>query len=194
LGSFRFSNQGNQGKESKMKLDRIARTILSVTAIAWSIPFALAAEPSRSSPATGQPGIVQPQANNAEFVKLDTNRDGTLSRDEVRHIRGYDKAFTEADKNGDGRLDSNESIMAHSLYERALAARVAADSLLTAKVKTALLREKNLDSLDVSVETFRNEVLLSGFVKDETQRAKALQVASAVSGVERVKDGLAVRK
>ena len=84
--------------------------------------------------------------------------------------------------------------MAHSLHERALAARVAADSLITAKVKTALLREKNLDSLDVSVETYRNEVLLSGFVKDETQRAKAVQLASSVSGVERVKDGLAVRK
>lgn len=176
-----------------MKLDRIARTILSVTALAWSIPFAEAGEP-RQSAQTGQPGIVQPQANNAEFVKLDTNRDGTLSRDEVRHLRDYDKAFAEADKNGDGRLDSNESIMAHSLYERALAARVAADSFLTAKVKTALLREKNLDSLDVSVETYRNEVLLSGFVKDETQRAKAVHVASAVGGVERVKDGLAVRK
>ena len=177
-----------------MKLDRIARTILSVTALAWSIPFAQAAEPTRPSPASGQPGIVQPQADNAEFVKLDTNRDGYLSRDEVRHIRDYDKAFAEADKNGDGRLDSNESIMAHSLHQRALAARVTADSLITAKVKTALLREKHLDSLDVSVETYRNEVLLSGFVKDETQRTKAVQLASSVSGVERVKDGLAVRK
>lgn len=176
-----------------MKLDRVARTILSVTALAWSVPFAQAGEPSRSSEA-GQPGIVRPQADNAEFVKLDTNRDGYLSRDEVRHIRDYDKAFAEADKNGDGRLDSSESIMAQSLHERALASRVAADSFLTAKVKTALLREKNLDSLDVSVETYRNEVLLSGFVKDETQRAKAVQVASSVNGVSRVKDGLAVRK
>lgn len=176
-----------------MKLDRVARTILSVTALAWSIPFAQAAEtgePGRS----GQPGIVQPQAVNAEFVKLDANRDGTLSRDEVQHLRDYDKGFAEADRNGDGRLDANESIMAHSLYERALAARVAADSFITAKVKTALLREKKLDSLDVSVETYRNEVLLSGFVKDETQRARALQIASSVNGVERVKDGLAVRK
>lgn len=177
-----------------MKLDRIARTILSVTALAWSVPFAQAAEPNRPGPASGQPGIVQPQANNAEFVKLDANRDGYLSRDEVRHIRDFDKPFAEADKNGDGRLDANESIMAQSLHERALAARVAEDSLITAKVKTALLREKDLKSLDVSVETYRNEVLLSGFVKDETQRAKAVQVASNVNGVERVKDGLAVRK
>jgi hyperosmotically inducible protein len=176
-----------------MKIDRIARTILSVTALAWSVPFAQAAEP-RQPGQSGQPGIVQPQADNAEFVKLDTNRDGYLSREEVRHIRDYDKAFAEADRNGDGRLDSSESIMAHSLHERALAARVAADSFLTAKVKTALLREKNLDSLDVSVETYRNEVLLSGFVKDETQRTRAVQVASSVSGVQRVKDGLAVRK
>jgi len=170
-----------------MKLDRIARTILSVTALAWAIPLAQADD-------TRQPGFTRPQANNAEFVKLDTNRDGYLSREEVSHIRDYDKAFAEADRNGDGRLDASEAIMAHSLHERALAARVAADSFITAKVKTALLREKNLASLDVSVETYRNEVLLSGFVKDETQRAKALQVASSVSGVDRVKDGLAVRK
>ncbi|MGH8690535.1 MAG: BON domain-containing protein, partial [Burkholderiales bacterium] len=60
-------------------------------------------------------------------------------------------------------------------------------------VKAALLREQQLKALDVSVETYRGEVLLSGFVKDEAQRKKALQVASAVSGVTGVKDGLAVR-
>ena len=175
-----------------MKLDRAARTLLSVTALAWSIPFAQAAEPSEPR-RSGQPGVVQPQANNAAFVKLDTNRDGYLSREEVSHMPDYDKAFAEADRNGDGRLDANESIMAHSLHERALAARVAADSFITAKVKTALLREKNLDSLDVSVETHRNEVLLSGFVTDESQRAKAMKVAIAVDGVMAVKDLLLVR-
>lgn len=170
-----------------MKLDRAARTILSVTALAWSIPLAQA-DDSREA------GIARPQANSAEFMKLDANRDGFLSRDEVKAKRDYGKAFTEADRNRDGRLDADEAIMANSLHERAMAARVASDSLITAKVKTALLRAKDLDSLDVSVETYRNEVLLSGFVKSEAQRAKALQVASSVTGVQAVKDSLAVRK
>ncbi len=60
-----------------MKLDRAARTILSVTAFAWSVPFAQAND-------TRQPGTTRPQANNAGFMKLDTNRDGYLSREKVR--------------------------------------------------------------------------------------------------------------
>ena len=61
-------------------------------------------------------------------------------------------------------------------------------------MKTALLREKGLDSLDVSVETFDSRVLLSGFVADEEQKRKALLVASAIGGVKDVKDGIAIRE
>ena len=125
-----------------MKLDKTARAILGITALAWSVPFAQAAE-------TRQPGVPAAQQNSARFVQL---------------------------------------------YERALAARYAADAWITAKVKTALLREKGLESFDVSVETFDNQVLLSGFVDDAEQKRKALLVASGVEGVKDVKDGLAVRK
>ena len=171
-----------------MKLDRTARIILSVTALAWAIPFAQA----ETSSADAQVGVTQPQ-DSAAFRKLDADRDGFLSRAEVRELEGYDKAFTEADRDRDGRLSPTESITAHQLYERAIAARFAKDTWLTAKVKAALLREKGLDSMDVSVETFQSEVLLSGFVSDAEQKRKALLVTSSVEGVKQVKDGLAVR-
>lgn len=170
-----------------MKLDKTARALLGITALAWSIPFAQAAE-------VRQPGVIQPQANSAGFVKLDTNRDGYLEFEEIRHLREYHEPFSMADRNGDARLDATEAITAQQLYERALAARFAEDAWITAKVKTALLREKGLDSMDVSVETFDNQVLLSGFVADEEQKKKALRVASTVAGVQDVKDGLATRK
>jgi hypothetical protein len=173
-----------------MKLDRTARTILSVTALAWSIPFAQAG----ANPPAAQPGVIQPQTESAEFRKLDSNGDGYLSRAETRHLDGYQKAFDEADRDGDDRLNATEAITAHQLYDRARAARFAEDTWITTKVKTALLREKGLDSLDVSVETFDNRVLLSGFVADESQKRKALLVASAVDGVKDVKDGLAIRE
>jgi hypothetical protein len=173
-----------------MKLDRTTRTILSVTALAWSIPFAQAG----ANPPAAQVGVIQPQADNAGFRKLDTNRDGYLSLEETRHLDGYHKAFAEADRDGDGKLNATEAITAHQLNERARAARYAEDAWITTKVKTALLREKGLDSLDVSVETFDNRVLLSGFVADDAQKRKALLVASSVQGVKDVKDGLALRK
>lgn len=164
-----------------MKLQRVARSILSITAVAWGIPLAQA-EDSR----------VQ-EAVNPKFRQLDVNRDAFLSKDEVKGIEGYDKFFTEADDNRDGKLDASEFMQFQSLQDRAYIARVASDSAITARVKAALLRESNLDSLDVSVETYKGRVLLSGFVKDDAQRRKALQVAAAVGGVAGVKDGLAVR-
>jgi hypothetical protein len=170
-----------------MKLKKAARALLGVTALAWSIPFAQAAD-------SRQPGVIQPQANSAGFTELDTNGDGYLEFSEIRHLREYHKPFVEADRNHDRRLDAEEAIMAQQLYERALAARYAADALLTAKVKTALLREKGLDSMAVSVETFDSRVLLSGFVIDETQRKKALHAAAGVQGVADVKDALAIRR
>jgi hyperosmotically inducible protein len=157
-----------------MKLNKAARTILSVTALAWAIPTA------QAESSTG-------------FQKLDADRDGYLSRSEVRALDGYERGFADADRNRDGRLDPTEAITAQQLYERGLAARYAGDAWITAKVKTALLREKGLDSMDVSVETLENEVLLSGFVASAEQKTKALLVASRVEGVKQVRDGLAVR-
>jgi hyperosmotically inducible protein len=173
-------------EESQMKLTRTARTILSVTALAWAIPLAQADDKATEDKARARVG-------NAKFIELDVNRDGFLSQDEVKNIRGYAGPFKEADANRDGKLDASEFVKAESLHDRAYAERVANDSLITAKVKTALLREPALESLDVSVETYQGEVLLSGFVKDETQRKKAVKAAATIAGVTGVKDGLVVR-
>jgi hyperosmotically inducible protein len=164
-----------------MQLTATARTILSVTALAWAIPLAQAADKGA------------PRVGNARFIELDVNADRLLSQDEVRQIRGYAGPFNEADANRDGKLDEHEFLKAESLHDRAYASRVANDSAITAKVKAALLREPELKSLDVSVETYRGEVLLSGFVKDEKQRAQAVKAASTIAGVTGVKDGLLVR-
>ena len=172
-----------------MKLDKSARIILSVTALAWSIPFAHAGTP----PSEAQVGLPQASAEDAGFRGLDANHDGYLSYDEVRAHPAYRRYFTEADRNHDGKLDPSEAIIARQLNDRALAARYAEDAWLTTKVKAALLREKGLDSMDVSVQTSDQRVLLSGFVANTAQKKKALLVASNVEGVRDVKDGLVIR-
>jgi len=163
------------------------RAIPRATAIALTIGTALYAAPYASA----AEDAAKPE--NSKFLKLDQNRDGVLTRDEVRHIRDYARAFYEADENKDGKLEPNEFIKAESIHDRIVAGKYISDSVLTAKVKAALLKEPELKSLDVSVETLRGDVLLSGFVKDVSQREKAMKVAIAVNGVASVKDALVVR-
>lgn len=149
------------------------------SAYAIAFPFATAADAGT--------------ANNAKFISLDKNRDGYLSKGEVAGIPGYEKPFNEADENRDGRLGPDEFLKAESIHDRARAAGYVEDSVLTAKVKAALLKARELKSLDVSVETSNGQVLLSGFVRSQKQRDRAIHVASSVDGVAGVKDGLVVR-
>jgi hyperosmotically inducible periplasmic protein len=138
-------------------------------------------------------GALQAAPNNAEFLKLDTNRDGFLSRQETSVLPGFESAFNEADANHDGRLSPDEYIKAASLYDRARAAKYLDDSFITAKVKAELLASLGRPSLGLDVETDHGRVLLSGFVNNDAQRQKAVQIASAVSGVTGVKDGMTLR-
>ncbi|MFD2262183.1 BON domain-containing protein [Lacibacterium aquatile] len=66
-------------------------------------------------------------------------------------------------------------------------------SATTAKVKAAILEEPGLKSLQIGVETFKDEVQLSGFVDTAASKAKAGQVAANVPGVKSVKNNLVVK-
>ena len=67
------------------------------------------------------------------------------------------------------------------------------DSVITAKVKAALLRAPELKSRDVEVETDHGRVMLTGVVRSKTERDHAVKAAAAVDGVTDVKDALVVR-
>jgi osmotically-inducible protein OsmY len=67
------------------------------------------------------------------------------------------------------------------------------DSVITTKVKSALLTEKNVDSTAISVETFKGRVLLAGYVKSPDQRQRAEGIARSVSGVRDVNNKLELK-
>ncbi|URN99870.1 molecular chaperone OsmY [Leclercia adecarboxylata] len=67
------------------------------------------------------------------------------------------------------------------------------DSSITAKVKAALVDADDIKSTDISVETDKNVVTLSGFVESQAQAEKAVTVAKGVEGVKSVSDKLHVR-
>lgn len=67
------------------------------------------------------------------------------------------------------------------------------DSVITTKVKTAILNDPEVSVLEVSVETYDGVVQLSGFVSTQAQANKAVQIARGVSGVKDVKNDMRVR-
>ncbi|HSS47224.1 MAG TPA: BON domain-containing protein [Burkholderiales bacterium] len=129
----------------------------------------------------------------AFFKKYDTNHDGFLTRRELKGRRDLLRVFDEADTDHDGKLDLDEYAAAEMAVHRAKAERFAEDSLITARVKAELLKDPDIKSLDVSVETYRGHVLLSGFVEDQEQVHKAERIASGVRGVVSVKNALIVK-
>ena len=64
------------------------------------------------------------------------------------------------------------------------------DTVITSKVKAAVLNEPTLKSAEINVETFKGVVQLSGFVNSEADITKAVQVARGVPGVKSVKNDM----
>jgi len=67
------------------------------------------------------------------------------------------------------------------------------DSVITTKVKAAILNEPTLSSAEINVETFKGEVQLSGFVNSSADISKAVEVARGVKGVNSVKNDMRLK-
>ena len=67
------------------------------------------------------------------------------------------------------------------------------DSVITTKVKTQLANDEFLKSFQISVETRKGIVELSGFVDSQKAKDKADQIARGVEGVKSVKNALIVK-
>jgi osmotically-inducible protein OsmY len=67
------------------------------------------------------------------------------------------------------------------------------DSVITAKVKAEIFNDPMLKVLQISVETFKGVVQLSGFVNSEQASARASEVARSVKGVTAVKNSLIIK-
>jgi len=73
------------------------------------------------------------------------------------------------------------------------AGRVVDDSVITGKVKAALVADPTTKAHQISVETFKGVVQLSGFVDSSEAKARATQVAGDIEGVKNVKNELELR-
>ena len=67
------------------------------------------------------------------------------------------------------------------------------DSVITTKVKSLLAADDFLKSFQISVETYKGTVQLSGFVNSRQAADKADQITRNVQGVKSVKNDLVVK-
>ena len=67
------------------------------------------------------------------------------------------------------------------------------DSVITTKAKAAIFNTPNLKTLQISVETRKGEVILSGFVDNAAAKMKAEEVVRNVGGVKSVTNSLEVK-
>ena len=67
------------------------------------------------------------------------------------------------------------------------------DSVITTKVKSLLAADDLLKSFQISVETYKGAVQLSGFVNSQKAVDKASEITKTVKGVSSIKNDLIVK-
>jgi hypothetical protein len=130
-----------------------------------------------------------PPTPRADFAVLDKNKDGYVSKHEAQGDREIFKRFASFDIDNDGRLSEGEYVAAKEDNEK----RVLRDAALTARVKAALLAERGIPSMSISVDTYEGRVQLSGFVGSPDIVSRAGRVTAGVSGVRTVHNGITVK-
>ena len=128
-----------------------------------------------------------------EFKKLDTNHDGKLTHEEVARDKDFTGNFDRADSNSDGVLVSEEYSSFKSVAQQKRVEDFFDDSSVTAKIKAELVKDAGMKGLNISVETHKGQVILSGFVDNDQQVRRAVQIASGIRGVESIKNALVVK-
>lgn len=158
---------------------------LTVVALVIAAAAALAA-----GRALGQPSAESAQTPRADFLALDRNADGAISRVEALGNREIHKRFAEFDSDKDGRLTEAEYVLAIEDNQK----RVFRDAAITARVKAALLAQRGIPSLSISVDTYEGGVQLSGFVGTPELVSKVGRVTAGVSGVRTVDNNISVAR
>ena len=67
------------------------------------------------------------------------------------------------------------------------------NSAISGKIKSQLLGSSLTAGTSIDVESYKGTVILSGFVKTDEQKERALEIAKGTKGVRDVKDAIYVR-
>ena len=145
---------------------------------------------SAATNAQVSPGDAGQISTRADFAALDRNVDRFLSRHEANGDREIAKRFAQFDSDGDGRLSEAEYVAAKEDNGK----RILRDAAITARVKAALLAERGIPSLSISVDTYEGRVQLAGFVGTPEIVSRAGRLTATVSGVRTVDNNISVKQ
>ena len=67
------------------------------------------------------------------------------------------------------------------------------DGALTAKIKSKMALDDSVKALDINVDTTKGVVTVTGIVRSQAERQRALQLAKETNGVREVVDRLVVK-
>ncbi len=67
------------------------------------------------------------------------------------------------------------------------------DSVITGKVKAALVDDPTTKATEINVETYKGVVQLTGFVSSQAAANRAVELASRVNGVTSVKNDMRLK-
>jgi osmotically-inducible protein OsmY len=110
-----------------------------------------------------------------------------------RTLASAEKPAKRADSEQQPAARQQRTQVAKSTSKKQKAGEYVEDSVITGKVKAAVLEEPTLKSAEINVETYKGKVQLSGFVRSRTDINKAVQVARKVEGVKSVDNSMIVK-
>lgn len=67
------------------------------------------------------------------------------------------------------------------------------DTVITTRVKAAILNEPTLKSAEINVETFKSRVQLSGFVNSQSDMERAITITRNIKGVKSVANDMRLK-
>jgi hyperosmotically inducible periplasmic protein len=145
----------------------------SDTALTAEVKAALAADP----------------AAKAHQIDVEINRG-------IVQLNGY--VDSEENRAAAGRVASNiegVSEVRNNLQIRGeeTAAKIVDDTVITAKIKAALIEDPTTKAHEINVESQNGVVQLSGYVDTETQKAQAADIVRDIEGVTEVQNDIDVK-
>jgi hyperosmotically inducible protein len=134
--------------------------------------------------------LIDDPATKARQIEVDTFR-GTVQLNGFVDTAAEKDAATRVAHSVDG-VQNVRNNLAIGHTDRS-AGEVVDDSVVTTKVKAALIAEPTTKARDITVVTREGIVQLSGFVDSPEEKATAAEIARGIAGVKEVRNNLAIK-